>query len=325
MSAYSTEVDVLNRGLQHCRRDHIVAFTDQSEEANEGSFIYDKLRDAELRRNVWRFAIRRSVLRPITSTTVLWTPAAYVAATTYAIGNVVTYGGEWWASAAGSNTGNTPAPGAFWQHYIGVDSADTYDATISYFAGEIVIGSDVKVYLSLINNNLANDPTLDAGAHWLLQGGTTAYLQVLYPIGAGPISDLSTDNFFRLPRGYLRQAPADPKGGHNPFLGGPGGPISNDWVFENDYIVSSEAVELMLRYVADITDVTLMDPMFCEGLAARIGEDLAPVLAKPDVLQVILADTKRAYRDVMRDARLVNGIEEGPLDAEEDEYITVRY
>src|SRR6267154_405764 len=222
---YQTSLDIANRALQHCRVNRIAAFTDSSFAAKETGFVYDKLREAELRCNLWRFATKRTVLRAIqtdttvlatsadcpsgkvltftstvgaalgpvfssngaipsnalvlsfTSTTVtlslnvtgdipsgtaitfgpqtlIWTPPTYAAGTTYAVGAVVNdANGEWWQSSVASNTGNTPVPGAFWRHYTGVDSLMPWLATTRYFTGELVLGSDSNVYMSLVSNN----------------------------------------------------------------------------------------------------------------------------------------------------------------------------
>jgi hypothetical protein len=66
---FTTPLDIVNRALQHCGRRRIFSFTDLTDNAQEMAFLYDKLRRAELRRNVWTFATRRTVLRPIDFTT----------------------------------------------------------------------------------------------------------------------------------------------------------------------------------------------------------------------------------------------------------------
>lgn len=392
MASYTTPEDIANRALSHCRRDHIVAFTDQTEEANEIGFHYDKLRQAELRRNVWRFAIRRNILRAVSIDTQEWTPPTYAAGTTYSLGGIVIdVNGELWQSKVGSNVGHTPEAGsAYWRRYFGPITTDLYDSSTTYYSGEIVIvpaawdsgttyaanavvrssttwyvslqGSNLNnavsdttywtewtntgrgdstfgvtasgapipltfpgtpaIYLSLYNGN--TDNPLDATGNWLALNGTLSQLAIVYPIGTGPVQQLGTSNVYRLPSGFLRRAPSDPHGGLNPWLGGPSGPAADDWLLEGNYIVSADLAPIMLRYVADMVDVADMDPMFCEGLAARIAREAAPVLARDGTLNVILSDTKAMYRDVMREARVVNGIEEGPTDAAEDEYITVR-
>src|SRR5665811_2337991 len=83
--------DIVNRALQHVGAERIVTLADNSKNASECSFVYNRARQAELRDNVWRFAIRRSALRPLTSTSQAWTPPVYVAATTYVVGSVVAY------------------------------------------------------------------------------------------------------------------------------------------------------------------------------------------------------------------------------------------
>ncbi len=400
--AYQKAVDIANRALQHCRKRRVNSISppDQSQQAQEVSFVYDKLREAELQCNLWRFATKRVILRPIetgtvtiatsadtpsglvlpftattgattgpvfssngaiasntlvssfTSTaatlntaitgdipsgtaitfgpqTLLWTPPTYNAGTTYAIGAVVVDGnGEWWQSKVGSNTGNTPVPGASWLHYTGVDYLMPWNTQLTYFTGELVLGSDSNVYMNLVtpngNGTAGNDPTLTTG-FWLLVGGTTAPLTFYYPIGTGPASSTTTANAFRLPHGFLRQAPSDPKSASNVWLGAPHGNRREDWVFEDDYLISAAMDPIMLRYIQNTVDVPTFSPMFCEMLAARIAEEVAPQLSDAETLPLILSNVARHYKTERWKAITVNGIEIGPVDPDLDDYITARY
>src|SRR5208282_5940427 len=83
-------LDIANRVCQHCGVNQILSVTEDTTNNNEISLAYGKLRRAELRRNAWRFAIRKTVLRPITSTTLAITPAAWASGTTYLFGALVT-------------------------------------------------------------------------------------------------------------------------------------------------------------------------------------------------------------------------------------------
>lgn len=149
-------------------------------------------------------------------------------------------------------------------------------------------------------------------------------VNIVYPLGAGPASDTRTRNCYRLPSGFLRQAPTDPKAGINPFLGAPTGNMMTDWLFESDYIVSRNAEPIMLRFVADVQSVPEFDSMFSVALAARMATDLAPRLADAEHLATIISDAREGYFRTIAEARTVNGIETGPIDAVEDDYVTCR-
>lgn len=88
---YQTALDIYNRALQHLGKKRIYSLTDANSPALELGFCYDKMRDAELRRATWRHAIRRAVLRPVDTSTVIFTPATWAATTTYAAGAIVSY------------------------------------------------------------------------------------------------------------------------------------------------------------------------------------------------------------------------------------------
>src|ERR1017187_541250 len=111
--------DICNRALQHLGADHqITTLADNSKQARLLSGVYHKLRQAELRRDDWDFAIQRRVIYPITPTTQLWTPPTYAAGTTYPVGAVVLYndglGARLFLSTVGTNLGNTPGTTTQW-------------------------------------------------------------------------------------------------------------------------------------------------------------------------------------------------------------------
>lgn len=329
MATYQTSVDIANRALQHVGGRRIVALTDDSVNASAVSFCYDKLREAELRRNVWVFSIRKAAVRPVDTTTYKLTPAAYAAGTTYAAGAVVSSGGLLWESTSGTNLGNTPGLDASpWELYAGpltirlfvLNSAAT-QSDVAYFSGELVrgngAGDTTTIYRSLVSNNSDVPPS----ANWLSLGAVGVLLSILYPIGAGPVSNSDTRNVFVLPNSFLREAPQDPKGGNVSWLGAPGGSPPDDWTFENGYLVSQSSTLIVMRFAASVTRVPQMDPMFCEGLAARIGLEICEeVTQSADKLKTVAG----AYTRFMSEAREVNGIEVGPVESPEDDYIACR-
>lgn len=225
-----------------------------------------------------------------------------------------------------------------------------FSLTTTYSAGAKVGASDGMVYSSIGSGNIGNDPTLDGSAHWtntgvlnpwttVFVGGTgsakwleiggtefpagvgLAKLNILYPLGTGPAPDTFTRNVFRLPAAYLRKANQTPKAGSD-FLGGPSGVQFNDWQFEGDYLVSSYSSPVTLRFVADITDVTKMHTMFCEGLAARIGLEVCEIITQSTAKIGVIG---KVYDRWITEAGIVNAIEDGFEDPPDDDWISVRY
>ncbi len=223
------------------------------------------------------------------------------------------------------NTGNSDIP----------TTVPLWDATAVYDIGDVVVYSSVT-YQSTIDLNVnqtptgagdwvavpATQPDQRFGINWLKLGhATVRSLQFTYPIGSGPITQSATRNVYVLPYGFLREAPQDPKAGSTSYLGAPSGLSYDDWVFENGCIVTREVYPITLRFVADITDVALMDPMFCEGLAARVALEVCEPLTQSTSK---LKNIGTAYDRFMGEARLVNGIEQGATESPEDDYITCR-
>lgn len=79
---------------------------------------------------------------------------------------------------------------------------------------------------------------------------------------------------------------------------------------------------MFLRFIADIADVFLMDPMFCEGLACRIGFEVAEPLAQADNKK---QQAGKQYTEFMTEARTVNAIETGSEEAAMDDWLSSRF
>jgi hypothetical protein len=431
MAEFRTDVDVANRALQHCGASRIVSLTENSKNASEVAFCLGKLRVAELRRNVWTFAARRTMLRSVDANTMMLTPGLWTQTTTYFVGSIVSdQFDNLWISRIPNNLNNDPLlAGNYWEPYFGPLTAALYATGQSYFAGEIVYtaagngtsrvylslqnanadnpatatpysatavysknqvvtylsvaymslinlntgntpslapalwaigttyaagnqvaGSDGVIYTSIGSGNTGNDPTLDTGinwtntgvlspwttvftggsgsAKWLQIGGAEfpagvglATLNIVYPLGTGPSWQGSTRNIFKLPAGFLREASQNPKSGVTTWLGAPSGITYNDWVLENGFLVTNDTGPIPYRFVANVTDVSRMDPMFCEGWAARIGLEVCEPLTQSGAK---LSTISKIYDVWIGDARTVNAIEQGTDTPPDDDYVTCR-
>ena len=324
MTGFIAPVDIANRGIQRVGLRKINLMTDTTVQAVEMNACYDKLRRAELRRAVWRFSTRRAPLQPITATSQRFIPAPWLVGTTYAAGAVVKdSNGIYWISVVAGNVGNTPgtAPAlgvpTFWQQYFGPVVCDLWSGTTAYNAGDLVYKSGPVFYLCTANNSLNQDPV--GGAPWVVMPGspTNRAIVLLQPAGPGLTVNGQARNMFPLPYGYLRATYQDPKVAGSSVNATSGGLQFSDWQFEGDYIISASTTALLLRFVADVQDVTAMDDLFCEGLAARMAFETCERLTNSNVkLQAI----GQAYTKFIRDARLINWIETASTEKEEDEY-----
>lgn len=402
--AFTSPIDIVNRTAQLLGQSRISNFSEGSKMASETGFAYDKLRLAEIERNLWRFATKEVVLRAVGIDSVVWTPPTwatgqsysagtvvsytptsgvytgqlfywqlntaetssatpdndplfnhyggpvvidlydtgsngdgttnttyqagevvlvpptYSSGTTYAQWNVVNSGGNWYVSMSAGNVGNAVTNTTYWTLWTGNGRSDnSYGVTASNSPVPLTYPSGYSVYLSLYNNN-ADNPVSATGT-WLSVGGTISPLLFVYPIGAGPWHDLTTRNVFRLPNGFLKRAPLDPKGGMNAYLGAASGVTPDDYVVEGNYLVTRDAGPIVVRFVHDVIDVPNMDALFCEGLASRMAVDLCETITSSDE-KVQLAERK--YKEAMGAARTNNAIEIGPITPIENRYVTVR-
>lgn len=323
---FSTPVDIANRALQRAGAARISTFSDSSRNANEANFIYDKLRVAELEANIWRFSTRRAPLRAVTTTTKLLTFGTYAAGTTYAAGDVVKYTdttvtpnlSSVWVSMQASNLANTPsqATSAYWQLYYGPQTADTWSASVTYYKSDIVLRT-ATYYVCLVDATVTSDPA--SGAPWLALGTQPAVITLYrpYPNTQSTVASASTKNAFYLPVGFLRIAHQDSKQAGVSFYGTTGGMQFSDFEIEDNFIISSAADPIFFRFAADIADVSRMSPMFCEGLAARMGYELCEILTQSQAKQ---AACEKAYVNFMAKARKINAVETGSTEPSEDDF-----
>lgn len=180
---FKTAIDIANAACQHMGCARIVTFADDSVQADEIGFRYDKLRQAELRRNVWRFSIRTALLRPVSTTSALFTPQAWDATKTYVKGSVASYNGIVYQARMAIAVNMEPDQNpALWDQYYGSPMATLWvaggEATgpqpwatgTTYAANTNVVGSDNNEYMSLSNGNVGNNPVTDGGVHWQFLG-----------------------------------------------------------------------------------------------------------------------------------------------------------
>jgi hypothetical protein len=254
-------------------------------------------------------------------------PAAYAGGTTYAANAVVSSGTTWYVSLAAANLGNAVTDTTWWTPWTNRGrSSGSYGVTATDSPIPLTYPGSPKVYSSLYTNN--EDNPASATGNWLDVTGSIATLQVAWPLGAGPSHDLSTSSVYRLPNAFLKKAPTDPKAALVPYLGAASGASPEDYVVEDQYLLSKQtaAGPVMLRFVASVIDVPIMDAMFCEMLAARIGEEGAASFKTldPKLLPTVISKAIRSYKEWRRRATLANAIEIGPTAQVENRYVTVR-
>ncbi len=267
------------------------------------------------------------------------TATAWAATTTYNTSQVVTYLSVAYKSLIDLNTNHIPSV-----------SPAAWSAATTYSLGQTVCGTDGIIYSSIAGGNINHNPVSTGGAFWtntgvlcpwttVIGGGTGSLkwlqiggaefssgvglttLNITYPLGSGPASQNDTRNVYRQPAGFLREAPQDPKTGSTSWFGAPTNSIYSDWIFESDYIVTAGSDVVVLRFVADVQDVSKMKSMFCEGLAASIAMVVCePLTQSNSKLGAITA----AYNKAMGEARLVNAIEAGTEEPPLDDWLACR-
>jgi len=173
--AFLDSLDIANRALFHLGATRISSPTENSKNNTTMSFLYDKLRRAELRRNVWRFATRRAVMRSMTSTTMSVVPSQWSITQTYLPGSLVSdANGYVWISKVAENLGQLPGQSVGWDEFFGTLTADIYAQVSNYTAWSsgttYVTGQQISyngaAYQSLQSANTNNIPSAASSAWW---------------------------------------------------------------------------------------------------------------------------------------------------------------
>lgn len=294
--------------------------------------------------------------RSFVNNNVALTPGVYSmwnATPTYAIGAYVIGSDRILYKAILANQNHNPANGASPTQWTAVGTPGSwplFQLNRTYAKNDYVAGLDGQVYQSLQNSNIGNDPltatfnpNVPGGNWWIavgvtapwianfgVSGGSSAWLgidaglepiNIMYPIGTGPSIQTQNKNIFYLPNGYMREAPQEPKAGSVSFLGAPTGLQYNDWELNGNFLISSTVYPIIFRFVADVSQVSTMDPMFKEAFAARVGMEVCEPLTQSNQK---IATIERQYKKFMDRAKTTNGIEQGPTEPPEDDYITCR-
>lgn len=230
------------------------------------------------------------------------TPAAWSSATTYSSGNVVAAsdGFNYTATSASGNLDQNPANGAnptYWTQ----DKATAWTSTFTQGGG--------------------NQQWLQIGGSAFPAGVGLALPDIVYPLGAGPASDSDTKNIYMLPAAWLREAAQDPKAGSTSWLGAPSGLPYNDWEYGDRYFVSRDSEPIVYWFAADVTDVSLFSPMFCETLGYHIALGVVEILTQSASKKQIIAGEFEKFGG---EARIVNGMGMGATEPAEDDFVTCR-
>lgn len=324
----STSVDICNAALIKVGAETITALSDNNKRARACNERYADIRDVVLAAHPWNFAIGRTQLVDI---------SGFIKNGRFTTGIT-----NWTDSSAGSSS-------------ISWNSTDK-NLTLSAVATDTAIASQaftltatttVKLQAKMVttdsplaaNNYIAIGTT--AGAVDSLQvfftgitGGETVYDEVelaagTYYASAGTINGVSgtytteiddfsvkdtsglndiydLSNRFELPSDFLKLIDIHQRGIAYKVQG-------------NELLCP--LTEVKIRYIKQVTDVTLFEPLFVEALACRIGSELALHLVDSDSRKQLL---EAIYDKQLRTARFNDSLQGSPDDLPDGNWLDSR-
>ncbi len=335
---FSTTTDIANRAADHLGAPRISSLSENSKAALYFTSIYDKLRQSEFQAHAWRFTIRSAALRPISATTKLMSFPTWAAGTTYQKGDIVNdttanvgnSGKALYISLIAANLANIPSSATqyvqTWAPYFGPDCGDAHSLSNTYSVGELVWITTVA-HINLANGEINHTPP--GTGTWAAAGLTGVTVDTLFiPWPITQVNAGTSRSLYRLPFGYLRPAPQDPKIAGGSFQSVGAGMQWSDFQFLGNYLLTStppspqiSAGPLLFRFVADITDVTMFEPLFCELLAARMAYDTCEAITQKPQLK---RDIAGRYDELVMRAQHENMIELGSTDPKEEQFLLSR-
>lgn len=116
---------------------------------------------------------------------------------------------------------------------------------------------------------------------------------------------------YQLPEDFLRLAARDPDLVET----------RNDYLIEGRKLLTDDPGPIDIRYISTDVPPEEYDPLFVEALAARVAMEIAEELTQSNSKKDNL---ERAYQFHISQARRSNSIEAGPIQSEEDPWISVR-
>jgi hypothetical protein len=232
--------------------------------------------------------------------------------TSYSIGQFVIFNAVAYLSIANNNIDKTPSSSpSFW---VAASGGTNYQSLVDLNLGNTPASSPSQ-WTSVFSLGGGNSQWIQIGGGGFPNGVGLTAVRLTYPVGSGPLSQSWTKNVYRLPAGFIRRAPQDPKAGIWSWLGAPGNLTQVDWTFESQFLTTWDSRAIILHFIADVQNVTDFDPMFCEALSCRIALEVCETLTQSTAKLSFIA---QEYKKFMGEAIIVDlidvGAEEPPLD-----------
>lgn len=235
---------------------------------------------------------------------------------TYDLGDFVMWNAAIYLSLAAGNTGNYPS-GSDWVQCTG---GTLYQSLVDFNQGNTPASSGSQ-WTTTFTLGGGNSLWIQIGGSAFPNGVNIAAFQLTYPVGSGPVSQSWSKNAYYLPGGYLRRAPQDPSAGRTSWLGAPGNLNEQDWVIENNFLVSWDSFPIILRFVADVQNVQEFPDLFCEMLSCSIALEICEPLTQSTAKKQVAA---QEYKMRRTEAISQNGIEVGAQEPPLDDFIATR-
>jgi hypothetical protein len=118
-------------------------------------------------------------------------------------------------------------------------------------------------------------------------------------------------NSFQLPSNFIALAPKYAEDNE----------AYSDWEVEGQKILTDDSAPLYLRYVAQVSDPNLMDPLFRELLSTKMALEMCEELTQSNTKKEGL---RNDFREVLAESKRRGAVEAQPVISPTDDWITAR-
>jgi len=94
-----------------------------------------------------------------------------------------------------------------------------------------------------------------------------------------------------------------------------------DWIIENGRIKTDDSAPLQIRYISRVSDVSMMTPLFREGLATKLAFELCEQLTQSNTKK---DELREDLKDVISRGKKSNAFQKPSKRPPEDTWVTAR-
>lgn len=308
----ANDYDIGNLALQLLGEStRITSLSQQIKSARAINNCYAFLRQAELRANVWKFAIERGqIVSDLT-------PPNFGRANRFAVSGLSSF---LRLAPKYPEDNNTFRDWLIEGSYI---TSNQNDGTRALSAVRVATAAAGTLATSFANGQTVDGVVLATGDRILIKDQVSGADNGIYTVNSAgaPTRATDFDSAVEVLFGSFVTATLGTANAGKTFILSTNDPITLGTTAQTWVQCGAQPASLNVRFVKDVTNVDLMDPMFQLALAAKIAFQVCEEITNSNAKQQL---AEKRYKEAVMGARRVNAIEKPGVKPGVDSWLTVR-